>query len=224
MANMMEGIAEVLTFAIGVAISPVPIIAVILMLFSSRAKINGPLFLLGWAVALFVVSGIAYLAGDAVSDSSVTDAVSWSQILFGAIFLLLAARTWRSRTAPGTEPEQPKWMAGIDAFSPVKALALGLLLAGVNPKNLLLAAGAGAALAGLGLATAVAVVALIVFVVVASVTIGGPVVYYLVGGETAKAKLDLAKGWLAVHNDAVMTVLFLVFGVNLISKGIPPLT
>ena len=32
------------------------------------------------------------------------------------------------------------------------------------------------------------------------------------------------KNWLAVHNDAVMAVLFLVFGVNLIAKGLPPLT
>ena len=32
------------------------------------------------------------------------------------------------------------------------------------------------------------------------------------------------KGWLAVHNAAVMTVLFLVFGVDLIAKGLPPLT
>ena len=28
----------------------------------------------------------------------------------------------------------------------------------------------------------------------------------------------------AVHNDSVTTVLFLVLGVNLIAKGIPPLT
>ncbi len=34
---MGQGISEVLTFAVGVAISPVPIIAVILMLFSARA-------------------------------------------------------------------------------------------------------------------------------------------------------------------------------------------
>jgi hypothetical protein len=40
-------ISEVLTFAIGVAISPVPIIAVILMLFSQRTKVNGPSFLVG---------------------------------------------------------------------------------------------------------------------------------------------------------------------------------
>ena len=34
----------------------------------------------------------------------------------------------------------------------------------------------------------------------------------------------MAKAWLALHNDAVMTVLFLVFGAKLISQGIPPLT
>ena len=49
---MGTGISEVLTFAIGVAISPVPIIAVILILFAPRARLNGPAFLLGWVVGL----------------------------------------------------------------------------------------------------------------------------------------------------------------------------
>ena len=55
-------------------------------------------------------------------------------------------------------------MAGIDALKPGKALGLGLLLAGVNPKNLMLAAAAGAGLAQLGLSTGDAVGSLIVFV------------------------------------------------------------
>ena len=117
-----------------------------------------------------------------------------------------------------------RWMAGIDAFTPGKALGLGLLLAGVNPKNLLLAAGAGSALAVTGPSAAEAVVALIVFVVAGSLTIAGPVVFYLAGGDRAKTQLDAAKEWLAAHNDAVMMVLFLVLGVNLIAKSIPPLT
>jgi hypothetical protein len=224
---MGQGIGEVLTFATGVAISPVPIIAVILMLFSARARVNGPLFLLGWVLALTVVSTVAYVVsdeGNAATSSSASDTISWGKIVLGVLFLLLAGRQWRSRPAPGTEPEMPKWMAGVDAFTPGKALGLALLLAGVNPKNLILTIGAGTGVAQLGISTTDAVVSIVVFVVIASATIAGPVVYYLVGGENAKARLDSMKGWLGAHNAAVMTVLFLVFGVDLIAKGIPPLT
>ena len=104
------------------------------------------------------------------------------------------------------------------------AVGLALLLAGVNPKNLMLAAAAGAGLAQLGISTGDAVGSLIVFVVVGSLTIAGPVVYYLLGGEHAKTRLDEMKNWLALHNDAVMAVLFLVFGAKLIADGLPPLT
>jgi len=53
----------------------------------------------------------------------------------------------------------------------------------VNPKNLLLATGVGSALAVIGPSTTEAVVSLIVFVVIGSLTIAGPVIFYLVGGE-----------------------------------------
>ncbi len=45
-------------------------------------------------------------------------------------------------------------------------------------------------------------------------------VYELVGGAKARATLDDMKAWMTEHNNAVMAVLFLVFGVVLISKGI----
>ncbi len=62
------------------------------------------------------------------------------------------------------------------------------------------------------------------FVVIASLTIAGPVVYYLLGGDDAKARLDEMKNWLALHNNAVMATLFLVFGAKLIADGLSPLT
>jgi Sap-like sulfolipid-1-addressing protein len=102
-----EGVGEILTYAIGVAISPFPIIAVILMLCSARARINGPMFLAGWVVALGVVSVVAYTladAGDDATDETTGDTVSWAQIAVGVSFLLIAARQWRSRPAPGAEP------------------------------------------------------------------------------------------------------------------------
>ena len=101
---------------------------------------------------------------------------------------------------------------------------LGLALAGVNPKNLALTLAAAAGLAQLAPTTAEAVTALAVFVVLASVTIAGPVAYRLVGGEGARSALDGLKGWLLANNAAVMAVLLVVFGVDLIAKGLPPLT
>ncbi len=223
---MVDSIAEVLPYAIAVAISPVPIIAVILMLFSARASVNGPMFLAGWVVASGAVSAIAYAladASDASTNSTTADTVSWGQIAIGAFLLVAAARQWRSRPAPGAEATMPKWMAGIDSFSPFKSFTLALFLAGVNPKNLLLSVGAGAALAQLGASTSDAVVAWIVYVLLASVTIAGPVSYHVLGGDRAKATLDELKAWLIVHNAAVMTTLFVVFGVKLIAEGLPVL-
>jgi hypothetical protein len=224
---MGRGISEVLPFAVGVAISPVPIIAVILMLFSVRARVNGPLFLLGWVIGLAVACAVVYLLADAEdvsTDSSSADAVSWGKLLLGAVLLLLAARQWRSRPRPGEAPELPKWMAGIDTLQPAKAVGLGVLLSALNPKNLILAAAAAAGVAQLGLSGVDAFVSLAVFVVLGSLTIVGPVAFYLLGGERAARELDELKTWLAVHNAAVMTVLFLVLGAALIAKGLAPLT
>ena len=224
--DMLKGISEILPSAVGVAISPVPIIAVTLMLFSQRARVNGPAFLVGWVVALAIVSGVAYSLADqadAATDSTTADTIAWGRVVFGVLFLLLGVRTWRHRPAPGAQHDLPKWMGGIDVLTPGKALGLGLLLVGVNPKNLMLTAAAGAGLATLGLSTGDAVGSLIVFVVIGSLTIGAPVLYYLFGGAGAGARLRDLKNWLAVHNDAVMTVLFLVLGAKLIADGLSPL-
>ena len=116
-----HGISAVLTLAVGVAISPVPIIAVTLMLFSRRARVNGLVFLLGRVVALAVVSGVAYVAADqanAATDSTASDTIAWGKIGFGVLFLRLAARNWPNRPKSGPEPEMPKWMAGSMAGNP----------------------------------------------------------------------------------------------------------
>jgi hypothetical protein len=164
------GIGAVLTYAVGVAISPMSIIAVILMLFSAKARVNGPMLLAGWLVALTVLFVLAYAvadAADAATDTTTSESVSWVKIAFGAVLLLLAARQWRSRPASGAAPVMPKWMAGIDSFSPGKAFTLGLI-AVAAPKNLLLSLSAGTALAQVGVSTSEAVVSLIVFLVVGS--------------------------------------------------------
>jgi len=222
-----QAISDVLPFAIGVAISPVPIIAVILVLFSARAKVNGPVFLAGWVLGVTIVSVAVYLIADAgnaaEADSGGSDTVYWLKLVLGIALVLSAVRHWRSQ---GDETgKTPKWMASIDTLTPVKAAGLGLLLSGLNPKNLALSFAAGGSLAqDPGVAGGEAVVGLIVFVVVASLSIAVPVVFALAGGERAAHVLDGWRTWLAAHNSAVMAVLFLVFGVVLFSQGLSGLT
>jgi len=49
---MGQAIGSVLPLALGVALSPIPIVAVVLMLTPPRGKINGPAFVVGWLVTL----------------------------------------------------------------------------------------------------------------------------------------------------------------------------
>src|SRR6476646_10592743 len=121
---MAQGISEVLVYAVGVAITLSAVIAVILLLFSERAGVNGPVFVLGWVLGLAVVSGLAYVLGDQANVStstSASDAIAWGKVVFGVLFLLLAVRTWRNRPPTGTQSEMPKWASGIAAMTPVKA-------------------------------------------------------------------------------------------------------
>ena len=221
--TMGQGISEVLPFAIGIALSPLPIIAVILMLFSERARVNGPVFLLGWVAGLAIVSTVVYVladAADAATDTSTSDTVSWGKVVLGVVLLGLARRNWAKRPAPGQPAELPKWMATVESIAPARAFGLAALLSVVNPKNLVLAVGAAAGLGQLGISTGDAVVALVVFVAVSSSSIAFAVGYNAFGGAKARKTLDDLKAWMTEHHSAVMAVLFLVFGVVLISKGI----
>jgi hypothetical protein len=212
-----------LPLAIGIAISPVPIIAVILMLITPKARSNGLAFLAGWVLGLAVVGGIiliiANTAGIAES-SGPSKTVSAIKLVLGLLLLLAAFRQWRKRPKAGEEAPLPKWMKALDGFTPGKALAAGALLSGVNPKNLILNATAAAGIAQAGLSGAQQAVALIVLVAVGSLGIIAPVGVYLGMGDKAGHVLDGWKTWLAANNATVMVVLFLVFGVSLVGKGI----
>jgi len=197
---MGRAISEVLPFAIGVAISPVPIIAVILVLFSTRARVNGPVFALGWIVGIAVISTVVYLvadAGDVSTSGGASDTSYWLKLVLGLVLVRFAVRDWRKRPAPGETPEAPKWMSAIDTLTPVKAGGLAMLLSAANPKNLALALGAGGSLAQAGVSGGEAAVGLIVFVVLGSLTIAVPVVFSLVGGERAAHVLDGWRVWLS---------------------------
>jgi threonine/homoserine/homoserine lactone efflux protein len=220
---MGDAIGQVLSFGVGVAVSPVPIIAVVLMLGTPRARTNGPVFVLGWIAGLAVVGAIVLaVAGgaDATEDAEPATWVTVLKIVLGALLLLLAAKQWRDRPRGDAAGALPKWMQTIDRFTPGRAFAMALLLSGLNPKNLLLTVGAAAAIAQTGASTGSQVAALAVFVLLGTLGPGLPVAIYFGMGERATHLLDELKTWMGAHNAAIMAVLCLVIGAKLVGDGI----
>ena len=125
---MREAIGQILPLAIAAGISPIPIIGVVLMLVTPRARSNGPAFVLGWVVGLAVVGVIgltvANAAGASTSGSS-ADGTNTFQIVMGALLIVFALRQWRKRPKPGVEPPMPKWMDAVDHFTPLKSAGMG---------------------------------------------------------------------------------------------------
>jgi hypothetical protein len=214
-------LGDLLPAAIGIALSPVPIAAVILMLFSDRARRNGPAFVAGWVAGLAVVGG-ALLAFGADSAGSRADPSTTALVVksvLGLLLLVVAAKQWRGRPRGDEEPSMPKWMASIDAFTAVKAFGVAVVLSGVNPKNLALNAAGVLTIAEGGLDPAGQWLAFGVFVLLASLTVALPVAYYFLAGDRASATLDSLKNWLVHNNATVMAVLLLIFGVKLLADG-----
>src|SRR3954471_13507003 len=178
---MRQAIGQILPMAIAAGISPIPIIGVVLMLVTPRARSNGPAFVLGWVVGLAVVGVIgltvANAAGASTSGSS-ADGTNTFQIVMGALLIVFALRQWRKRPKRGVEPPMPKWMEAVDNFTPVKSAGMGVALSAVNPKNLLLALSAVATIGGAGLSGADQALAYVVFALIATVGVAAPVVIF----------------------------------------------
>jgi hypothetical protein len=217
---MGAAIGDILGFAVGVAISPIPIIAVILMLLSNKAKVNGASFVVGWLAGLLVAGGIVLALGIGPSDGEPSDLSGWIKIAIGLLFFALAWKQWSSRPTGDEEPTMPGWMSAIDSFTAVKAGGLGFVLSALNPKNLGLTIAAMATVSAAGLSTGEEIGVLVVFVLIASITVAIPVVAYLIRGQKAAGALNSTKEWLTANNNVVMMVLFIVLGAKLFGGGI----
>ena len=216
-------IGATLPLAVGIAISPIPIIAAILMLLSPRARSTSVGFLLGWVLGI-AAAVIVFTALSSILPASDPDAtrpiVGVIDIVLGVLLLLVALRQWRGRPRAGEEPKLPAWMRAIDSMTAARGFVLGLLLSAVNPKNLLLAVSAGLTVGSAGVGFWTIFVTLLVFVLIASCSVVVPVVAYLVASNAMRRPLDALRVWLSANNAVIMAVLMLVIGVVVIGKGI----
>lgn len=225
---MGDAIGQMLASAVGIAISPLPLIAVILMLATPRGRANGIAFTLGWTVSLAVLVTVIVLAGSGADASGGDDGPAtwtlWLKLGLGVLFLLLGAKQWKGRPREGQEAEPPGWMKAIDSFTPGKSAGLAAALAVANPKNLVLAVGGAVSIASSSAGAGGKAGAAVLMVVIASLCTVLPLGVYLFGGAKSSQVLGEWKAWMGRHNAAIMTTVLVVLGAKYIGDAISGLT
>ncbi|MCP2277749.1 Sap, sulfolipid-1-addressing protein [Nocardia amikacinitolerans] len=216
---MSTVLGELLPLAVGVAISPIPIVAAILMILSKNAAGAGSGFAVGWVAGIVVATSVVALVAGSLgvsTDREPAAAASWVRVALGVLLLVLAGQQWRNRSDTAT----PGWMRAMDQLTTGKAAGLGAALAAVNPKNLLLCLSAGVAIGSSGLGAGEKVVAVVVFTVLAAASVLVVVLGYALAADRVRGVLDDTRVWLQTNNHAVMAIVLLVMGAVVLGKGI----
>ncbi len=216
-----QAIGDLLPSALAVALSPIPIVAVVLVLGAPRARTAGPAFATGWVLGLLAVSVAVLVLVAPGADADTDDpGISWLKVAIGVLFLVMATRQWRKRPRDGAEPDAPAWMATVDRATAGRAALLGLALSAANPKNFALTLAAAASIAEAGLESADEALAVAAFVVVGSLSVAGAVLFYLVAGDRATRPLAALKQFMSANNATIMMVVLLLLGVKLLGDGL----
>lgn len=221
---MGQALADAAVIAIGaLLVNPLPVLAVILILFSPRAGVTAPAFAAGWALGLAASLGlfliIVTLGEGAGTGRASAGLAPIAQLGLGLALLVLGLRRWLDRPPPGETKALPGWTDSLANASPLRALGLGAAFAGLNPKNVAFAAAAAFAIVEAGLRPGAMLLPLVVYVLIASLGVAGPVAWRIADPERAAPKLAAWRGWLTANYAAMMAVVFLLFGAALSAKG-----
>lgn len=219
---MNEVIGEILPLATAIAISPMPIIAAILMLFSPRKGASVG-YLFGWIAGVAVVFALSISLSSLLEgneDSGAKPVQGLIKIALGLGVVYLGYSSWKKRPADGVEPEFPKWMSSMDSISTGKAAGLGFALSGLNPKNLLMIVSAGMIAGPYALEVGQNAVVVIVFTIVASAVLLILTLGNILAPKAFEAPLIAIRTWMAQYNAVIMAVLLVIIGIKIIGKGI----
>lgn len=221
--TVVDVIGLALPLAVGVALSPIPLIAVVLLVMSPRGRSSGLTFLAGRLLGLAIVLTIVIALSEALyalaAGSGLPTVV---KLLLGLAILVLGLSKWRPKPA-GTEPSLPGWMSAIDGFSPARAFGLGVVLSLSNPKELALAIPLGVTIGGALLAPGETVLVALTFVVVASLSVAIPSIAFAIAPDRLRPALEHLRVWLTANNSIVMGVLLVVIGAVVIGGAITEL-
>jgi len=208
-------VRESLVYAVGVAVSPVPIASTLLILTCRRARTNAVSFAAGWVVGLSAAAAtfVVLVQASGLTDSSPAW-IAIPELSVGAAFLAGAAVVWRGRH------KRAGWIQTVDDFTAAGSARMGMVLSGANPKVLALSLGAAVALAESDPAPALTASTVVLFVAIGAAGVLIPFAVYLVFPSRVAPVLSALRAWLVRYEAPVLFVLSVAIGATFVTSGV----
>lgn len=219
---LADAIGKMLPAMMAIALTPIQIVAAIVVLGGPRGRASGFAFLAGWLVALGALATVANLLVETLGEGGRTASplLHWFQLAAGLLLLVMAMRLWRARPRSGEERAAPAWAASLGEAGPARAFAAGASTAAANPKIIALVLSSATSLAYLALSARQLLAVTCLFVLLGSMPLISLVVAHATGGPATASRIRDLKGFMLRHNDVILAVVLAMLGVNILGNGI----
>jgi hypothetical protein len=214
----MSLVVTILLLGLLAGLSPATIVVFILVLATTRAKVNAAAFLIGWSVSLVIVFGVSYKVGGAqtVQKGGGHTALDILEILLGVALIYAAGRQWRHRSRPRTSSGVTRTLAArLQRLDPWQAAIVGIL-----KQPWALTAAAAVVVVRDHVAWEVAVIAFLVFTIVSTATVGVAFLYYARRPGDAQEHLEALRDRVVRAGPTIAAIVYLMVALYLIIDGV----
>ena len=224
MALFLDAIKHVLPMTFGIVASPSPMIAIIILLMTQRAKLNASSFLLGWYTGLIGVGLIVLIIPGLAKKSTYTPSnLAWARLILGSVFLIVSIFIARKIPRKGRQAPPPRWLPKLDSFGFLQSFTFGFFFAAPNIKNSSLVAAGMTSIIPFSLRLDQELLILILFCLVASIGVLIPPVVYLLFRGNAESVFNAMKKWLIMNRALILFLLVIIIGLLWVYQGVSTL-
>jgi hypothetical protein len=214
----MSLVITILLLGLLASLSPATIVVFLLLLATTRAKVNAAAFLIGWGVSLVVVFSVSYAVGGThgAQKGGGHTALEIIEILLGIALIFAARRQWLQRNRPRTNSGVTRNLtARLQNLNPWQAAIVGVL-----KQPWALTAAAAFVVIRDHAAWEVALIAFLVFTVVSTATVGLTFLYFARRPGQAQEHLEELRDRVVRAGPAIAVIVYLMVALYLMVEGV----
>ncbi|MEM9326536.1 MAG: GAP family protein [Bacteroidota bacterium] len=218
---MIEALSPSLPIALALALSPAPILALIIILMTPQAKKNVLFYMVGWYLGIIAVAIVVFvMPGINNGQTEGGRFLPMAQLSLAALFLGTAVWKWIHRPRKGDPIHTPKLFRHLDELGRFQSMFMGFALSGLNIKNIALIVAGALTIQFASAYGSIAVLSLLAFALVATGALLMVVAIYYLRRSQIDPVFARWKRWLIKHNNTILIVILIVFGSILLKKGL----